>query len=146
MVSAHQDVLGEKELRDFLITEGWGDRKAYWVSSLWDYKGPRSCTEQSKFLAECKSIEVYVQEDGRDSIRLAAAFVPLGVGSSSPVRRRGPRTSRHRPPAKRQRVEDSTHAARTEGGKGGEGGDGVEEVESLQWRVSWTAWTASTTR
>ncbi len=134
MVSAHQDVLGEKELRDFLITEGWGDRKAYWVSSLRDYKGPRSCPKQSEFLAECKSIEVYVEEDGRESIRLAAAFVPLGVGSSSPVRRRGPRTSRHRPPAKRQRVEENS--PRTEGGKGGEGGDGVEEVESLQWRVS----------
>ncbi len=76
VVSAHQDVVGEKELRDFLTENGFGDRKAYWLSCLQDYKGPRSCKKLSKFLEQCRSIEMYVEGDGKQSIRLAAAFVP----------------------------------------------------------------------
>jgi hypothetical protein len=76
VVSAHQDVVGEKELRDFLTEYGFGDRKAYWLSCLQDYKGPRSCKKLSKFLEQCRSIEMYVEGDGKQSIRLAAAFVP----------------------------------------------------------------------
>ncbi len=78
VVSAHQDVVGEKELRDFLTEYGFGDRKAYWVSCLPDYKGPRSCKKLSEFLGQCRSIEMYVEGDGKESIRLAAGFVPLG--------------------------------------------------------------------
>ena len=76
VVSAHQDVVGEKELRDFLTENGFGDRKAYWLSCLQDYKGPRSCKKLSKFLEQCRSIEMYVEGDGKQSIRLAAAFAP----------------------------------------------------------------------
>ena len=70
MMNVHHDVLGEKELRDFLMINGWGDRKAYWVSSLRDYKGPRAVSKQSRFIALCKSIEMYIEEDGKESIRL----------------------------------------------------------------------------
>ena len=70
MMNMHHDVLGEKELRDFLMINGWGDRKAYWVSSLRDYKGPRAVSKLSRFIALCKSIEMYIEEDGKESIRL----------------------------------------------------------------------------
>ncbi len=76
VVSAHQDVVGEKELREFLTEKGFGHRKAYYFSCLQDYKGPRSCRKLSKFLEQCRSIEVYVEGDGKQSIRLAAAFAP----------------------------------------------------------------------
>ncbi len=76
VVSAHQDVVGEKELREFLTEKGFGHRKAYYWSCLADYKGPRSCRKLSKFLEQCGSIEVYVEGDGKQSIRLAAAFAP----------------------------------------------------------------------
>ncbi len=76
VVSAHQDVAGEKELREFLTEKGFGHRKAYYWSCLADYKGPRSCRKLSKFLEQCGSIEVYVEGDGKQSIRLAAAFAP----------------------------------------------------------------------
>ena len=70
MMNVQHDVVGEKELRDFLMINGWGDRKAYWVSSLRDYKGPRAVSKQSRFIALCKSIEMYIEEDGKESIRL----------------------------------------------------------------------------
>ena len=75
VLNAHDGTPGERELCELLTANGCGDRKAYWVSSLHDYKGPRACTKQSRFLELCKSIEIYIGEDGKDSIRLVEGFV-----------------------------------------------------------------------
>lgn len=74
IVAERHDVIGEQELRDFLKQSGYGARKAYYFSCLQDYKGPRACNKLSKFLKQCKSIEMYVEDDGREAIRLAPNF------------------------------------------------------------------------
>ena len=74
-VAEHNDAIGEQELRDFLKQFGYGARKAYYFSCLQDYKGPRACNKLSKFLKQCKSIEIYVEGDGREAIRLAPSFI-----------------------------------------------------------------------
>ena len=70
MTTHHEDVQGEYELREFLMKVGWGETKAYWLSSWKDYKGPRSTQKMSNFLEACKSIKRFVGEDGRDTICL----------------------------------------------------------------------------